>query len=269
MAHGDEARAAPGSADASDPICAATGATDTHPGCAAAAVTAAPPLCGWYGKIASLGDFGARRLPPAFVQRCDDWLSSGLAASREQLGDDWLPVYLNAPLWRFAWSPGLAGPHWWFGVLMPSVDRVGRYFPLIAAQSSPAWPGAPQALAALQAWFDHVADAALHTLSAQRSAADFDARLASAPGWFEPHSGAPAPDLQSLPGRLRQHSAGALDLVAWGTAAGLAHRAQALQGHSLWLAQPAGDARDAGASLSLAPGLPAPQHFSELLRGRW
>lgn len=37
---------------------------------------------------------------------------------------------MSAPIWRFTLSPGLAGPAAMLGVLMPSVDRVGRLFPL-------------------------------------------------------------------------------------------------------------------------------------------
>ncbi len=37
---------------------------------------------------------------------------------------------MSAPIWRFTLSPGQAGPNTVLGVLMPSVDRVGREFPL-------------------------------------------------------------------------------------------------------------------------------------------
>ncbi len=37
---------------------------------------------------------------------------------------------MSAPIWRFTLAPGLAGRYPVFGVLMPSVDRVGRQFPL-------------------------------------------------------------------------------------------------------------------------------------------
>ena len=86
---------------------------------------------GWYGKLPTLGDFASRRLPPLFVEPWDRWLADGLASWRES-DPDWLDAFLAAPTWRFALgagvpfeqSPGYAG------VLMPSVDRVGRYFPL-------------------------------------------------------------------------------------------------------------------------------------------
>ncbi|HMZ09836.1 MAG TPA: type VI secretion system-associated protein TagF [Plasticicumulans sp.] len=92
--------------------------------------------CGFYGKLASRGDFVSRRLPREFVEPWDGWLQAGLSASREQLGDGWLDCYLTSPLWRFVLAPGCCGPQATVaGVLMPSVDRVGRYFPLTLACS--------------------------------------------------------------------------------------------------------------------------------------
>ena len=40
---------------------------------------------------------------------------------------------MMAPIWRFALAPGVAGPLPMLGVMMPSVDRVGRQFPLTLA----------------------------------------------------------------------------------------------------------------------------------------
>ncbi|MBV9749894.1 MAG: type VI secretion system-associated protein TagF, partial [Acetobacteraceae bacterium] len=44
-------------------------------------------------------------------------------------GSDWLAAWLEAPVWHFALGAGVAGPARCFGVLIPSVDRVGRHFP--------------------------------------------------------------------------------------------------------------------------------------------
>ena len=97
-------------------------------------------VAGWYGKLPSMGDFASRRLPADFVEIWDEWLASGLAAWRDT-DDRWLQAYLASPPWCFVLGPRLlgarrglpvAGPSW-AGVLMPSVDRVGRYFPLTIA----------------------------------------------------------------------------------------------------------------------------------------
>ena len=49
------------------------------------------------------------------------------------LGDAWLPAWLEAPVWRFALIPGTCGPGAVLGLWLPSVDRIGRYFPLTLA----------------------------------------------------------------------------------------------------------------------------------------
>jgi len=90
-----------------------------------------PP--GYFGKFPIMGDFVSRRLPADFIRGWDAWLQGSLAESRKVLGDIWLSLYLTSPLWRFILSPGICGPNGWMGILMPSVDRVGRYFPLTLA----------------------------------------------------------------------------------------------------------------------------------------
>src|SRR6185295_13380063 len=92
----------------------------------------APP--GWYGKLPNLGDFASRRLPPSFVDGWDAFLQRGLVAARDEWGPGWLDRYLVAPILRFWLGPGVLGDGAWAGLVMPSVDRVGRHFPLTVAQ---------------------------------------------------------------------------------------------------------------------------------------
>jgi type VI secretion system protein ImpM len=94
-----------------------------------------PGPAGWFGKIPALGDFASRRLPPEFISAWDDWLSEGLPEAQQSLGADWLECYLKAPIWCFALTPGVLDARPWCGVLMPSVDRVGRQYPLTFAAS--------------------------------------------------------------------------------------------------------------------------------------
>jgi type VI secretion system protein ImpM len=122
---------------------------------------------GWHGKLPTLGDFATRRLDPAFVDAWDQWLSEGLAALRVQAG--WLDAYLASPSWRFLLMPGVlpgaAGERAWVGVLMPSVDRVGRYYPLTLAHPLDALPTAGDEIDGLWAWLlrlDEAAADALH-----------------------------------------------------------------------------------------------------------
>lgn len=88
---------------------------------------------GFYGKLPAVGDFVTRRLPRTFTEPWDEWLQRALASSREQFADGWLDVYLTSPIWRFVLKPGVCGNSTWAGAMMPSVDRVGRYFPLTVA----------------------------------------------------------------------------------------------------------------------------------------
>jgi len=92
---------------------------------------------GFFGKLPTLGDFVSRRLPREFIEPWDTWLQASLRASQERLADEWLNVFLVSPIWRFAISPGICGENAWLGVMMPSVDRVGRYYPLTLAAAIP------------------------------------------------------------------------------------------------------------------------------------
>ena len=100
-------------------------------------VTWRPGFC---GKIPSRGDFVRFGLPNGFVEPWEEWLRAGLVASRAAMGEDWLAAWLEAPVWRFALAPGVAGADTAVGVWMPSVDRVGRYFPLTLAATAEAAP---------------------------------------------------------------------------------------------------------------------------------
>ena len=94
---------------------------------------------GAFGKMPSVGDFFRFAAPPGFVTAWDDWIQRGMLDVQAALGGSWDDHYMSAPIWRFCLSPGLAGPQKVIGVLMPSVDRVGRRFPLtlMAALQTP------------------------------------------------------------------------------------------------------------------------------------
>lgn len=92
---------------------------------------------GAFGKTPALGDFFHFGLSRAFVSAWDVWLQSAVRAARSALGEAWQQRYCSAPIWRFSLSPGLAGTEGMLGVLMPSVDRVGRHFPLTLAAPVP------------------------------------------------------------------------------------------------------------------------------------
>jgi type VI secretion system protein ImpM len=214
---------------------------------------------GFFGKVSSHGDFVARRLPPSFQEPWDAWLQAGLQASRQALGPRWLATYLGSPIWRFALTPGICGASGWAGVLMPSVDRVGRHFPLTLAAEG----AAPLDQMAHQGtWYSRLEELALSSLGEGFSLESFDAALrALAPpqGLPPPANGyavlALDPD-QPLDDQLAEPSARLLIGIA----------AAALDGQSLWWTD--GSAKVAPCLL-VCRGLPAPAAFAALLDGDW
>lgn len=119
---------------------------------------------GFYGKLPTHGDFLKRGLGDEFVNAWDLWLQQGLSDSQVRMGDAWLATYLTSPIWRFVFTPGVIGTGAWAGAMLPSVDRVGRYFPLTVAAALP--PGlSPFRFAdAGAAWFKQIETLALDAL---------------------------------------------------------------------------------------------------------
>jgi type VI secretion system protein ImpM len=85
---------------------------------------------GAFGKIPALGDFFRLGVAADFVPPWDAWLQATLLSAEQALGARFEGCYMSAPIWRFALPPGVAGQQGVVGVMMPSIDRVGRRFPL-------------------------------------------------------------------------------------------------------------------------------------------
>lgn len=106
---------------------------------------------GLFGKLPARGDFVRVELPGGFVQPWDAWLSAGIAAARASLAEDWQAAWFEAPVWCFALGAGACGPQPAGGVLLPSLDKVGRLFPLTIAcvggvPEDPEWFAGAEAL---------------------------------------------------------------------------------------------------------------------------
>lgn len=127
-----------------------------------------------FGKLPARRDFIARGVPNPVLEVVEPFLQGGLAQTRESLGSAWLDAFRAAPLWRFWWSRTLTGAGA-AGVLMPSVDRVGRYFPLLALALAPQGQDFALPTAADDAWYLAVENALLGALD---ETADLDALLA-------------------------------------------------------------------------------------------
>jgi len=92
---------------------------------------------GLYGKLPTHGDFLRRRVADDFVDVWDPWLQRCIAESRTTLGEQWLDTYLTSPVWRFVLGPHVCGAAAVAGIVTPSVDRVGRYFPFVLVWAAP------------------------------------------------------------------------------------------------------------------------------------
>jgi type VI secretion system protein ImpM len=127
---------------------------------------------GLFGKLPSHGDFLRRRASDAFVDAWDAWVRESLAASREALGERWLEVYLTSPSWRFSLAAGACGPSPILGLMVPSVDRVGRYFPLALVANLPPDVNPLAAIAASGPFFERAERLVIETLETEDI--DFD-----------------------------------------------------------------------------------------------
>jgi type VI secretion system protein ImpM len=226
---------------------------------------------GWYGKMPCLGDFASRRLGTEFIERWDAWLQGSLAASREALGESWLELFLNSPMWRFVLTPGICGENAWAGLLVPSVDKVGRYFPLTFALELAGKDATISAVFAAQAWFRALEQVGLAALDALFSPEQLEAALQENPFTVDTR----APDSSSgeallawaRGGERSPYSLQVADpasLTAVVDASARALLSAALAGRSFWWSVAA---EEGATELHCARGLPPESYFEVLLRG--
>lgn len=209
---------------------------------------------GWHGKLPSLGDFASRRLEPTFVEPWDGWLAKGLLALRENDPEHWLDAYLASPSWRFLLTagvlPGEAGRGAWAGVLMPSVDRVGRYFPFTLAVPLAEAPATTLQMSALWHWLGRLDELAGDALQDDWSVDQLEAELArmAGPG-LEPLAAQPL-----VPGR----EPGAVLALQQDAATAIGAEAQALwRAHAAGCAYWYANTELVGQRLLVTRGLPA------------
>jgi type VI secretion system protein ImpM len=223
---------------------------------------------GWYGKLPANGDFVTRRLPAAFIEPWDAWLNAMIAGSRERLGAEWREAFLSAPVWRFVLAPGVIGPQGWAGLIMPSVDSVGRYFPLTVASGLPQVSLDPVAtLVRAHHWYAEVEPVVSVALSPESELGTFDAQLANRR--FPGELVATLEDSDdTIPPRSRGQRALWIPLgPEFQGEAGFRGLAKPLAGPcSAWLAQ---ESEIFGRSLMLCEKLPAVDQFCAMLNGEW
>jgi type VI secretion system ImpM family protein len=231
---------------------------------------------GFFGKLPCKGDFLQRRVPREFLDVWDPWLQECVHASRQALQETWLSSYLTGPIWRFVLSSSVCGTGAYAGVLAPSVDRVGRYFPLTLVAQLDIEICPPEYAATRTSWFEALE--ALVAVALDESTVDleaFDAQVAELAEPPAPHDAAVATRVFELLAHSKFPAQGSAWRVPLGSASGLqsavnafAYRdlAARLRPVSLWWSE--GSTASAPSWLSLR-GLPAPTSFAAMLNGQW
>lgn len=132
---------------------------------------------GYFGKVPVRGDFVGKGLPRSFRQPWDIWLQSVIDVTKKNLKTDWDQFYLTCPAYRFALSPGVCGKESWIGVMIPSVDQVGRYYPMVLARSLVNNADPFSAISGNDQWFHDAESLVLSCLSDGFSLGVFDAQV--------------------------------------------------------------------------------------------
>ncbi len=227
---------------------------------------------GYYGKVPGRGDFVCNHLPRGFVDPWDAWLQRAIASSRNCLLDGWLDTYLTSPIWCYYLSPGVCDSNGWIGVLMPSVDKVGRYFPLTMACSVPASVNPFELMASKERWFAETETLMLAILEDNLlELNEFDRQVRQ----LNTHFDESLPNLQETAGWDGILGAGPhwrLPLnedsgpMASCTELSRQMLAARFSTYSLWWSN---GSDQVSPSLLVSAGLPAAESFSALLDGRW
>lgn len=217
-----------------------------------------PALPGFFGKLPARGDFVGRRLDHGFRSGFDAWLGRSIAASQRGLGAAWLPAYLNAPIWRFVLGPGSCGAPPAVGVVMPSVDRVGRYFPLVLAVQLPDCRSPGRLFRTAAPWFERAEEVVLTSLDDEFDLDAFDREVGGLglPEYQAGEAGGDRAMRLAFGGDLADTYARILDQVLLGGDVPF----------SLWWTTGSDRVR---ASVLMVSGMPAPGSFAAFLDGQW
>jgi type VI secretion system protein ImpM len=231
---------------------------------------------GLYGKLPSHGDFLRRRVSDAFVGPWDGWLQDSLSTSRLALADKWLDVYLTSPAWRFACASGAAGPAAVVGVMAPSVDRVGRYFPLTLVAELPDGTDPVTAATRAASFFEAAERLVIETLAAERvDFAAFDEQVVSLGELLECLHEPPTVALDPAAAVAVLGNGDAQWQLSLGSAPQLGAVFEQLLSHqlsahydplSLWWTE---GSSVVAPSCLIVRGLPSPDAFAALLDGSW
>jgi len=163
-------------------------------------------------------------------------------------------VYLVSPLWRFVLAPGVCGPNAAAGVVMPSIDRVGRYFPLAVVALLDHDTNPASLVGGPDRWFEEAEELLLSTLDAGATFERFNDGVDSL--------GFPATEPRAVDSRF----AGLQRVAATVPHARMTALAeQACDGASLWWGR---GSQTISPGLLRCQGLPATSDFAQFLLGQ-
>ena len=132
---------------------------------------------GYFGKLPVRADFVNRECPAGFLRMWEPFLMEGLAQSRLDLSDGWEEAYMTMPVWWF-WleyeTPGSSPSERLAGAFMPSIDKVGREFPLtVFRKVDEEWRERP-----VDEWYASVETILLKTLNDDATLTSFQDEIA-------------------------------------------------------------------------------------------
>jgi type VI secretion system protein ImpM len=150
---------------------------------------------GLFGKLPQKRDFVALGIPHSILHPYETWLQSAVAASRNELGRGWEEHFLVAPIWRFWFGHEIFGQVC-AGAIIPSVDKVGRFFPLTILNFAEAGKqGTPPPFHSRDSWYAAIEERLLSVLGEN---AEIEVETLAS-GLAEPEDGPPIPPPEGQP----------------------------------------------------------------------
>jgi type VI secretion system protein ImpM len=224
---------------------------------------------GLFGPLSSVPEIVTWSLPESFSDPWQKWLEAALVQSQDNLGDRWTVAFSNAPIWRFALAPGLVGPRPVTGLLMPSADSKGRYFPITFAYLLGLGVPLTRAVTEGVSWFHALENLALSTLEDGFDATRLAKRLTRlgipfADADSDHASSKTAPDWYGRSRRFAADLSGEWRLPSEEDLHKMTGRFVA--GRSLWWSS---GTESIDPSFLVCDGMPEAAAFSALLNGDW
>lgn len=132
---------------------------------------------GWYGKLPTAGDFVHRRIDSGRIQFWHQWIEQSLLPYKQAVNE--AHCYPTAPVWNFVLPASLleGGAFMQMGCLAPSLDRVGRIYPLVITLQIPTQCYQKTLLQGAARYFQQMGRLAYQAIQQRYSVPQFDAFL--------------------------------------------------------------------------------------------